>query len=116
MDIFVLMQRTESKGQSYCLPLKAFYNLNAANLELQKYNASIFPLHGLKLAYSRLLRDWLNRHNNDPDLVESLEKEKDRLINILELDPILELHGILIEDEIPTYYLVTVELDNSTIV
>lgn len=111
MEIYLLMQHLDSNNQSSSLPLKAFHNQINANADLQQYNSSLVFLKGLKTAYERLLKDWIRRHDNNPNLLEDLEKEKAKLITILELDSLLEKHGISIDDNFPKYYLVKVELN-----
>lgn len=110
MNIYVLMQYYKSQIQSTTIPIKAFKDFNQAQEALEKYNSSLELFKGLRLAYQRLIDDWLKRNSENPDISKSLEKESERLIKILELDFILEEHGILIEDELPNYYLVEVEL------
>lgn len=112
MAIYVLMQHYESSGQSITVPLKAFSNHQEAKINLLNKNLNLELVKGLRLAYQKLLEDWLRRNDENLDYNEALEKEKNRLIQILELDKYLEEHGILLEDELPNYYLVDVEFDN----
>lgn len=105
------MQRLDSNNQSSSLPLKAFHNELTACSILQEYNSNLATLKVFKLAFERLLKDWMRRHEDNPDFAEDLEKEKLRLLSVLEIEPLLEIHGLTIEDNLPNYYLVKVELD-----
>lgn len=111
MKIHILMQHLKSEKYSSNLPLKAFANILSANSALEKYHSSLQLFTGLKLAYERLLNDWKARNEENPDFQHELEKEKERLIQILELDSMLEEHGISIEDQFPYYYVVDLELE-----
>jgi len=113
MNIYILMQHYKSQIQSATVPIKAFKNLNQAQESVEKYNSTLEILKGLKLAHQRLLDDWLKRNSEDPDISKSFEKESERLIQVLEINPILEEHGILMEDKLPHYYLVEVELQEN---
>jgi hypothetical protein len=67
---------------------------------------------GLKLAYDLLLTDWSRRNIENIDYSEALEKEQSRLIDVLKLSQYIERHGISLESELPSYYIIDVEFDN----
>lgn len=111
MTIYILMQHLQSNNGSSNLPLKAFSKIETAGSFLENYNSNLRLFEGLKLAYERLLNDCKIRNEENPEINQALEKEKERLIKVLELDSFLEAHGISIEDQLPHYYVVNLDLE-----
>ena len=103
------MQHYRSNNESISIPIKIFSNKEKAESLLRDNHLKLATFQGLKQAYHRLMNDWVKRNSEDPDISKSFEKENERLIEVLELTPMLEEHGILIEDDLPNYYLVEVD-------